>query len=409
MFQLLTMALLMLLFVATDSTASPLGGNAVVTVATGVTYQYIGSYDPARLNRIGTTEMNEFKSVKTDVTLPPAGNGVKLYRVGYRTVVPEGGNRPVEATGLIAVPDRDAQSYPLLSYQHGTVFSRDEVPSFPEKSTETRLMIAQFAGHGYIVIAADYIGKGSSTEPDSYMVKESTAQACYDMLVASREVLKDLKLTTGNLFLSGWSQGAWNTMVFRNRLEQLGVPVKGAATASTPNDIYLLMNRWLNNRLPLDTDWLVGVAAIQINSYERYYALSGLSAAAIRPQYLEAARGLYENRIGWNEASKIFPNSIGEFLQPDFSRAASFMANRFFKQLAENQVYQWRYRTPSRYYYGKIDEVVPPYVATLPVAYQELVGGATAEAVYAGEIADHRGTFIFGMLDQKKWFDKLLQ
>ena len=407
MFRLLLMGVLTLLLSGTVNGATTQGAG-VITVANGVTYQFIGQYNLERLNKIGTTEIHEFKSIKSDVTLPPAKNEVKLYRISYRTVIPERGNHPVEATGLIAIPDKVATTYPLVSYQHGTVFSRDEVPSFPEKSTETRLMIAQFAGHGYIVIAADYIGKGSSMEPDSYMVKESTSQACYDMLVASKSVIKDLKLTTGEFFLSGWSQGAWNTMVFRNRLEQLGVPIKAAATASTPNDISLLMNRWLNNRLPLDTDWLVGVAAIQINSYERYYSLPGLSAAAIRPQYLEAARGLYENRIGWGEASKIFPKSIKEFFQPDFSQAVSFMANRFYRQLSENQAYQWRYSTPSRYYYGKIDEVVPPYVATLPAAYQELVGGAPAQAVFAGDLADHRGTFIFGMLDQKRWFDKML-
>ena len=406
MFRVFLIVILTVLFTGNAALATT-PNTPIVTVAEGITYQYIGSYDPARLNKIGTTEMNAFKSFKSDVTLPLAGNGVKLYRVVYRTVIPERGNRPVEATGLIAVPESTADLYPLLSYQHGTVFSRTEVPSFPEESTETRLMIAQFAGHGYIVIAADYIGKGTSTEPDSYMVKESTAQACYDMLVASSAVLSALKLKTGELFLSGWSQGAWNTRAFRNRLEQLGVPVKAAATASTPNDIYLLMNRWLNNRSPLDTDWLVGVAAIQINSYERYYSLPGLSVAAIRPQYWETARNFYENRIGWKEASKLFPKSVGEFFQPEFSEASSLMANRFFRQLSENQVYQWRYRTPSRYYYGKIDEVVPPFVATLPVAYQEMAGGATAQAVYAGDIADHRGTFIFGMLDQKKWFDTM--
>ncbi|CAH2031831.1 hypothetical protein [Trichlorobacter ammonificans] len=397
-------ALLMALPAAPVSAA----GGAAVTLANGVSYQLLGSYDVARLNRIGTTELQEFKTIKSDLVLAPARNGVKLYRVSYRTVIPEQENRPVEVAGLIAVPDRAAASYPLVSYQHGTVFTRNEVPSFPEQSMETRVMIAQFAGQGYIVIAADYIGKGSSPAPDSYMVRESTVQACYDMLVAARAVLADLKLTTGDLFLSGWSQGAWNTMQFRNRLESLGIAVKAAATASTPTDLYLLLNRWINRRTSLDADWLVGSAVLLVNSYEHYYGLPGLSKAALKPQYWQTARDFYENRIGWSEASPKLPKSISELFQDDFAAASSLMANRFYRQLHQNQAYQWRYTTPSRYYYGTADEVVAPYIATLPVTYQEAVGGAAATAVFAGDRADHRGTFIFGVVDQKRWFDSLV-
>ena len=49
----------------------------------------------------------------------------------------------------------------MISYQHGTVYGKQEVPSFPDQSPETQLMIAQFAGQGYIVIGADYFGMGS--------------------------------------------------------------------------------------------------------------------------------------------------------------------------------------------------------------------------------------------------------
>ena len=48
---------------------------------------------------------------------------------------------------------------------------------------------------------------------------------------------------------------------------------------------------------------------------------------------------------------------------------------------------------------------MPPYVATLAVGYTEAVGGAKAEAVYAGDVADHRGAFLYGVKDQKEFFD----
>ncbi|KHK02928.1 hypothetical protein [Desulfovibrio sp. TomC] len=370
-----------------------------------VRYEHLGEYSVERLNTILTGELADFSAFK--ISYPPAKNAVSLYKVIYETVIPELGNRPTTASGLIAVPQTAQKTLPVVSYQHGTVFTKTAVPSHPEESMETRLMIARFAGQGYIVIGADYVGKGDSPEPDSYMVRDVTAQACLDMLFASRVVCSDLGLTQQGLFLSGWSQGAWATMQFRHKLEILDIPVKAAATASTPSDLYLLLTRWLNNPTSLDAAWLPGTPLLFIFAYEHYYDLPGLSRAAIKDVYWQTAKDLYANKIDWEQASKTLPGTVGALLRPEFAAESSMSDSRFYRRLQDNQAYRWRYRTPSRYYYGKIDEVMPPYVATLPVDYAQAVGAAPAEAVYAGDRADHRGTFLFGVLDQKDWFDSL--
>lgn len=378
-----------------------------VTVPGEVRYQLLGTYTREQLDDILTTELKAFDTRPDTVSLPPVANAVRLYRVVYPSSVPEQGNRPVVLSGLVAVPDTKAARFPLVSYQHGTIFSRDEVPSVFEKSTETRLMVAHLAGNGYIVIGADYIGKGVSDEGEAYTVKDVTVQACMDMLAAAHLVLTDLGITASQLFLSGWSQGGLNTLYFRERLEAQGTPVTAAATASTPNDVYLLCSRWINNHTSLDADWLVGAAALLLHSYEQYYGLPGLTAAAIKPAYQQTAEDLYLNKIGWAEASKVFPATIRELLQEDFAAASARPTDRFFGQMQANAPFQWRSATPARFYYGNADEVLPPYIATLSVAYQDAVGGATATAVFAGEDANHRGTFVFGIKDQKSWFDSL--
>ena len=371
-----------------------------------VRYEPIGEYSVERLNRILTEELAAFSPFK--ISYPPAKNAVSLYKVFYQTVIPELGNKPTTASGLVAVPQVAQKTLPLVSYQHGTVFTKTAVPSHPEESMETRLMIARFAGQGYIVIGPDYIGKGESPEPDSYMVKEATAQACLDMLFASRVVCAGLGLTPQGLFLSGWSQGAWATMVFRHKLEILGIPVTAAATACTPSDLYLLLTRWLNNPTALDASWLPGTPLLFTFAYEHYYDLPGLSRAVIKEAYWQTANDLYANKIDWAQASKKLPTTVGELLRPEFAAESSMGDSRFYRRLQDNQAYRWRSRTPSRYYYGKVDEVIPPYVATLPVDYARTVGAAPAEAVYAGDSADHRGTFLFGVRDQKDWFDSLV-
>ncbi|MBU3677593.1 MAG: alpha/beta hydrolase, partial [Chitinophagaceae bacterium] len=153
------------------------------TLSSNIRYQWIGTYDVTKINSILKKETPEFIGSKVSFTDPK--NAVKLYLVEYMSVVPEQGNRPTLASGLIAIPATGAKVMPLVSYQHGTVYGKDWVPSIPEKSEEFKLMIAQFAAQGYVVIGADYFGLGSSKEKDSYIVLESQVQASYDMYQAA--------------------------------------------------------------------------------------------------------------------------------------------------------------------------------------------------------------------------------
>ena len=372
-------------------------------VSSGVRYTHLGDYSVERLNTILSTEVATFSSFK--IQYPQAANGVSLYKVQYATVIPEQGNKPTLASGLVAVPKTAQKKLPVVSYQHGTVFTRTAVPSRPEESDETRIVTARLAGNGYVVIAADYIGKGDSAEPDSYMVREATVQACVDMLFAARAVLADLGIAEDGLFLSGWSQGSWSTQQFRHRLESLNVPVKAAATAATPNDLYLLLTRWINNPTALDATWLAGSVILFTHSYAHYYDMPGLPQTVIKPEYEAACRDFYEIKIGWEQLQPQIPGKIADLLQKDAVAKSTPGMDAFFSRLRENQAFMWRSVTPCRYYYGKVDEVMPPYVATLAVGYTEAVGGAKAEAVYAGDVADHRGAFLYGVKDQKEFFD----
>jgi hypothetical protein len=103
------------------------------------------------------------------------------------------------------------------------------------------------------------------------------------MLLAARAVCTDLKVVPGELFLSGWSQGSFSTSAFLRRLEANGTPVRAAAMASAPNDIYLCFSRWIHVPSDLDVSWLVATAAMLVNAYEHYYDLPGLSRNTGKP------------------------------------------------------------------------------------------------------------------------------
>jgi len=400
----LSLILLTLMFLIFNSAPAHNSGE-YTSVTSGVKYQYIGTYDVARLNKIFTTELAEFAPFKQDYPQPKYS--VKLYKVLYESVIPEQNNRPTTASGLIAIPETGNNTMPVVSYQHGTVFTKTEVPSMLEQSYETRIEVAQFAGNGYILIAADYFGKGSSDETDSYTVKASTQQACLDMYKAAQYVTKALGVNMGDLYLSGWSQGSYCTLVFLNKLESLGINVKGAAVASAPTDLFAAVNRWVYNPQPIDAVWLTGCMAIQFNSYQEYYNIPGLMNAAIKPEYQDVVRSFYLNKTGYEEFAKKTPSKVLELLQPEFIKRNSTVSRRFFEILEENQSYRWRMATPLQTYYGDIDEVIPEFLARLPEGYQKLMGGAEVTAVAAGGKADHRGTFLYSVAHELDWFNEL--
>nr|HML27834.1 alpha/beta hydrolase [Hyphomicrobium sp.] len=126
--------------------------NAAVQVSSGISYELIGRWDADKLNQILKVDAPKFFG--TAISATPARNAVRLYRVTYSSVIPERGNKPTIASGLIAIPDTKAATFPMLSYQHGTVYEKEQVPSFPDQSPETQLVLAQFAGQGYVVIGA---------------------------------------------------------------------------------------------------------------------------------------------------------------------------------------------------------------------------------------------------------------
>lgn len=377
-----------------------------VKISEGIKYQFIGTYDKAKLNAITTTELNDFS--KIGVEYPKALYNVNLYRVQYNSVIPEFDNRPTVAYGLIAVPVGLTGTIPVVSYQHGTLFSRNAVPSYPDSSMETKLEIAGFSGQGYILIAADYFGKGLSKEFDSFLAKASTQQACLDMYLASKIVCDDLKIKQGQLFLSGWSQGGWCTLVFLNKLESLGIPVTAAGVMSAPTDVFMLINRWLHNPQPVDAPYINGEIAILVYAYEEYYKVPGLAASVLRPEYLQVSRDFYENKIPYEELYNKVPSKLSEYFRTDYVNSNSLGEDRFSQLLQQNQSYRWRSITPLQTYYGEIDEAVCEYIATLMVGYQKIMGGAEVTAIDAGSMADHHGTFAFAIPKQKTWFDSFL-
>jgi pimeloyl-ACP methyl ester carboxylesterase len=372
----------------------------------------IGRYDRARLNAIVNAELRQFLTGSSagfdrfKGRLAEPRHEVDLYRIRYLTVVPELGNRSVSASGLIALPVGAGPTLPLLSYQHGTVFEKDSVPSRPDQSMETRLVLAQFASQGYAMIATDYLGLGESDLPNSYFVMQSIEQASFDLYAAALSFLEQQGRKASALATLGWSQGGYSNMIILRKLEREGIPVAASVTAAGAVDLGLFIVRGITNPRPIEAVFRAAALSNMLFALEHYRQLPGLATEALRPEFFPTARAFYEFKIGFGEYMSRIPIDPNRVLRPAFIAQMVQGQGPFVGILDQSASYRWLSRTPLRAYYGGRDEAVPDFIARLAVDYQQTLGKQNGQALSAGADADHRDTFVHALIDAKPWIDQ---
>jgi hypothetical protein len=246
---------------------------------------------------------------------------------------------------------------------------------------------------------------GDSKEPNAYFAMKSTEQACMDMYSATIQFLNKKQIVASQFFTVGWSQGAYNNMLFLRALERAGIKVTASATASAPVDLALSVTRGITNPSPMDAISSSASLSNLLMSFEYYYGISGLTEDIIRPEYLGMAKDFYNFKIDFMEYYKKSSGSAQDLVKPEFIERLKEGNSQFSKILNESEAYRWVSKTPLRAYSGMKDEAVPAYLARLAVDYQTLLGKKNGEAISAGENADHRATYVYTLIDLKAWFD----
>jgi pimeloyl-ACP methyl ester carboxylesterase len=403
-------------------------------VAQADDFKYIGTQTKQQLNQILVAERASFlpkSHTEKNYHFPkftPAKYDVDIYKVSYPSSISIFNNKPTIASGMIAIPKIDrVSSLPFLSYQHGTVYGKYEVPSYAFLKTnpsgypqydgayETRLMVAQYAAQGYVVMAADYFGMGDSAEPEAYMVKSSLQQACADFYDVSVQFLAGKGIQQKNLFLAGWSEGGWATTAFLEKLESRGTTVKAAITASSPNDPFAALTGLTYNPRQIDAMWSNSILALTVFAYQQYYAKPDLANSVLNPKYYDSFRKIYQrDYANFDELVKIFqsinptPVPFKDYLRSEYADANYLLKSEYGQILLKEESYRQLFKAPVRMYYGTRDEVIAIPVGQLGAFYQTTMGNYTTVAIPV-EGGSHRGTFLVAAAKSKGWFDRFNQ
>lgn len=374
----------------------------------------IKTYDSQAFEQIRSVDLDNFFYQSTMTAgdfrggFPTTYKNVTLYRIAYESVIPEWNNQKVMAYGLVAIPEGATNGTPIVSYQHGTAFEKDNAPSNPDGSIETRLALLQFASQGYIVVAADYFGNGSlSTVPNAYFLKRSTEQAMFDMHTASLEFLKKKSIQPGKLFLLGWSQGGYNTMLHFRMLEGAGIPVTATVTASGPASPFQLITRGMFAPRAIDAPWSSPALTNLIFSYETYFGLTDCSKDFIKTSKYDIARDFYDFKVDVSKYLGSGGDKLDSVFTPVFFETGKAKSRKFWELLSQTESYLWLSTAPLRQYYSDRDEVVTREIGTAAVVYQTSIGKTNATSHDAGNNADHRSVYVHSLVEIKPWFDSL--
>lgn len=407
--------------------------------AKNATFTLIKVLQPGDLDRILDAERDAFAGqgkAGPGYQMPKAStskNAIEIYSVRYEAAVPELEGKTVIASGMLALPVLpDRRSIPLISYQHGTVFGKYEVPSYAfqetspvgrshyEGSYETRYMAGLFAGNGYALMAADYFGLGAgSADPEAYFVKSATQEANHELYKDVQLFLSSKNISTSHLFLGGWSQGGLNTTGFLERLEGANVRVTASFTASSPADPYAaLYGLTFHPRPGLDAPWTNTSLALNVFSAEAYHNRKDLARAVINPKFYDDLKRIYDRSYAneqqlYDLLKRLSVYPLLDFFRDEFRDPTYLGRSEFGRILKEAETYRFAIQSPVKAFYGTHDEVIKEEIGQLPGIYQSVLVGASPEAsknpvqTVRIEGANHRLTFITAAPLARAWIDAL--
>ncbi len=351
----------------------------------------------------------------------PVNFGIEAYKVLYETMDTDG--TIDTASGLMVLPVKEVadQQFPFLAYQHGTASSRDGVPS--NINAFERRLAYYFAGQGYYTTAADYLGLGESRRViHPYIHAASEASAGIDLVKAAKTFTEQNNLpNSGQLFLTGYSQGGHASMAMHQILDETPIPGLETTAGSHMSGIYNVSGELAKGSIaaveyqfPSYIVWiLVGYQTVYGNLY------NDLSEVFQAP-YIEDIQGFIDGTISRGRLNDLLKETL--VINHDASIPRFMFTESFIMDLEnsgsdspvqiamrDNDLFNWVPKSPMRMMYCTADDQVPFTNATFTDSVMNAAGAENVLAVDVNTTADHGGCVIPATFASIIFFDEFVQ
>ena len=304
---------------------------------------------------------------------------LEMRKVTYTSTGADG--TPQTLSGLLILPvssDSNKPAVPILMYQHATQVYRPESPSqflahqdrpgdYPEV-----MVAAAIAATGFAVAMPDFEGLGDNTNTHNFVHGASLADQVIDMLKASRDIIGGTTSTcswNNKLFLLGYSEGGYATMVATRELQAAGeFTVTASAPLAGPHDLSGVMRQVIRADQHYKAPYFLPFI---LTSYNHAYAsrTNNFSPAfALKPPYATTLPPLLDGTKKSDDISRamgmsfdplllVIPKSV---LTEQFIALLANEASDVVTLLKENDSYRdWVPAVPLRMIHHKDDDLVP--------------------------------------------------
>lgn len=334
----------------------------------------------------------------------PTEHGIALHRLIYWTSSAE--DECVQASGLVALPRRRRRLRGIVSWQHGTESLRTGAPS-AKHIFHGLLPAAVFAGHGYVLIAPDYLGYGASDRAHDYYLADNMAIVVRDCIRAATTALAQRSIAVPqDLFLAGYSEGGHAALAAHRLVERApldGLRLRASAVVAAPGD---LAEAGLAGALAGGSRYCSLYIAWLATTYARHYREPLVSVLA--PEWADVAGPLFDGNHDSEQTVAALPRQPREMLASDFLATYDSGGDHWFlARLRENSLLDWAPRAPIRVYYGSKDVDVTPVQAELLQDNFRARGG-DCTAICVGDV-DHDATILHAAPRLRTWFDEVAQ
>ncbi|WP_246000602.1 alpha/beta hydrolase family protein [Pontibacter diazotrophicus] len=315
--------------------------------------------------------------------------GVSVYKVIYSTTYQ---GQDIKASGLICIPQGISTPAPILSAQHGTIFTQNEAPTNFTGLSGFEL----FAAAGYVTLIPDYIGFGESKDVfHPYYDQKHSAMAVVDMIKATKAFAEEQDIQLSDkLFLAGYSEGGYVTLAAQKEIETNpahGLKVTASAAGAGGYDL---------------TAMLAGVASGEPYTYPSYLAYVLQSyiytnnwnrplTEFFQEPYAGKLPSLFNGRNSGGTINRSLTTDPKKLFAPAFF-AGLQEADRetALKQaLQANSFLDWVPQSPTRLYHGTADNIVP--FENSQTTYDRFkAGGATQTEFIPIKGGTHGSSFV---------------
>lgn len=338
---------------------------------------------------------------------------VNAYIIEYVSIDHQGEKIPV--SGIVLVPQL-TEPMPLLVYQHATILENSKAPSvsISSHSGQSNTLLGSFASYGYIVAMSDFVGTGQPNclnYPSEYLYADSEAANGVDMLIATEQLLEQLKIsTTGQLFLSGYSEGGQAVSALADLIQSdyPQYPVTAAVFMEGPYEMNTVMNNLLETPGGVILDGAaVGslICAKAIYAYQNIYDWVSMTAIFNKPYDMRVAKDFDNPNTSMITLAVNFPKNTDQMFSDAF--LTNVKSGPASSDIAANNTDNWVPKMPVTFLTSSADTLIPG--AVTQGTYEKMLnaGGNVTMATTQYPL-DHLQNYLQSIVQSRNIFDNYL-